>query len=652
MKYYFILAIIMASFTTFAQNDPTIMTVDGENVSLSEFEQIFWKNKKENETNKEELDEYVDLFTKFKLKVKAAEADGLDTTKKFLSEFGGYKTQLQKPYLIDTTTNEALIEEAYQRTVNEIRASHLLLLVKPDASPKDTLEAYKKISEIRAKIIQGKITFEKAAIKYSEDESVKVNKGDLGYFSAFRMVYPFEDAAYKTNIGSVSEPFRTQFGYHLVNPTATRKSRGKVKVAHIMVRVKKDATAQEKENAKKKIDEIYAKLSNGEDFGALVRDFSDDRNSVRKNGELEWVEAGRYFPEFEDAAYKLENDGDFSAPISTPAGLHILKRIQFKAIDNKETLRTELKNKIQRDPQRAQKTKNSFVNKLKKEYAFMETKANFRELALNINTKDLKSGKWTGAEVADLNKELFSFAGKSYTQKDFTNYLIELKSFPRGLSKSEYLDREYERYTANNLINFERSQLESKYPKYKSLLKEYRDGILLFEINDQKVWSYAVKDTAGLKKFYEANKQDYMWEDRVDARIFTSTNKKVIKKAYKLVKKGKIKSDSIVNYLNRDSQLNINLESGRFETANHEALKGKTYKDGVNKPQLEGSKYVMVAIDNRLPKSPKKLSESRGAFTAGYQEYLENEWIEELKAKYKVTIDKDVLYSIKKKPNH
>ncbi len=652
MKYYFILTIILASCTILAQNDPTIMTVAGEKVSLSEFEQIFWKNKKENETNKKELDEYVDLFTKFKLKVKAAEAEGLDTTKKFLSEFGGYKTQLQKPYLIDTTTNEALINEAYYRTVNEIRASHLLLLVKPDASPKDTLAAYKKISEIRDKIIQGKITFEKAAVKYSEDESVKVNKGDLGYFSAFRMVYPFEDAAYKTNIGAVSEPFRTQFGYHLVNPTATRKSRGKVKVAHIMVRVKKDATAQDKENAKKKIDEIYTKLQNGEDFATLVRDFSDDRNSVRKNGELEWVEAGRYFPEFEDAAYQLKNDGDISEPIATPAGLHILKRIQFKAIDNKETLRNELKNKIQRDPQRAQKTKNSFVNKLKKEYAFMETKANFRELALNINTKELQSGHWTGAEVADLNKELFSFAGKSYTQKDFTDYLVALKSFPRGLSKSEYLDREYDRFVSKTLIDFERNQLEAKYPKYKSLLKEYRDGILLFEINDQKVWSYAVKDTAGLKKFYETHKNEYMWEDRVDARIFTSTNKKVIKKAYKLVKKGKIKSDSIVNYLNKDSQLNISLESGRFETEKHEILKGKTFKDGVNKPKLDGSKYVLVVIDKRLPKAPKKLNESKGAFTAGYQKYLEDLWIKELKDKYSVTINKDVLYSIKKKPNH
>ena len=173
----------------------------------------------------------------------------------------------------------------------------------------------------------------------------------------------------------------------------------------------------------------------------------------------------------------------------------------------------------------------------------------------------------------------------------------------------------------------------------------------MFEINDQKVWSYAIKDTVGLKNFYESNKNDHLWEERVDARIFTSLDKKTIKKAYKLVNAGKLRNDSIVNLLNDDSQLNVNFESGRYEVSKNEYLEGKSWSTGVNKPEFKDNKYVLVAIDKVLPAGPKELKEARGAFTAAYQEYLEKQWVEELKAKYSVVINKDVVYSIKKKPS-
>jgi peptidyl-prolyl cis-trans isomerase SurA len=646
----FLLAILtVLTITSFAQSDPVIMSVDGEKVSRSEFEQIFWKNKKEDVTNQAELDEYVELFTKFKLKVRAAEAEGIDTTKKFLNEFNGYKIQLQKPYLVDTAINEELIQEAYYRTVNELKASHLLLLCGADQSPEDTLKVYNRIVSIQKDIAKGKLTFDEAAVKYSQDESVKVNKGNLGYFSAFRMVYPFEDAAYRTDMGKVSNPVRTQFGYHLINPTETRKSRGKVKVAHIMVRVQKNATDVERENALKKINEISAKIKEGENFGALVRDFSDDRNSVRRNGELDWVEPGKYYPEFEAAAFELKEDDAVSEPILTPAGYHILKRIQFKPVDNLADLRVELKNKIQRDSQRSLKTKTSFLNKLKASYGFVAFTQNFETYKNTVSDK-IKETRWKGEEVKNLKDELFAFDGQSYTQADFTAYLVTSNTYDQSLTKVEFLNRELDRFISATLTDFERSRLEEKYPAYKHLLKEYRDGLLLFEINDQKVWSYSVKDTAGLQKFYEANKQNFMWEDRVKARIFTSTDKKVIKKAYKLVKKGNIQSDSIVNYLNADSQLNCDLESGLFETESHEILSQTTYKKGVNKPVLVDNKYVLIAIDEQLPSRPKKLNEAKGAYTAAYQEYLEKMWLEELAAKYAVEVDNEVLYSIKTKP--
>ncbi len=635
MKYSVVtLLTILISFSAFAQkNDPVLMTINGEKVTKSEFEQIFWKNKKETTTTKKELDDYMVLFKKFKLKVAAAEEQGIDTTEKFKTELAGYKAQLERPYLVDTTLNEALIKEAYNRTQNEVKASHILIKVKKDASPADTLKAYNKILKIREDVLAKKISFKDAAKKYSEDPSAKQNSGNLGYFSAFRMVYPFENAAYNTKVGQISMPFRTQFGYHIVETEDIRKGRGKIKVAHIMIRVKEDLPKSEKENLKKKTQEIYQKIINGEDFSTLAKEYSEDRNSARKGGELAWINTGETFTEFDDAAFGLEKNGDISKPVRTPVGWHIIKRIDYKPVGTLEEMRSELKHKIQRDV-RSQKTRVQFINNLKKEYGFIENKA----LLSNFLNKEYKAEKET---------QLFSFANKSYSMYDFALYLVKAKKTD-NLTKSE-IDEVYDRYTSNELVEFEKTQLSRKYPSFKALLKEYRDGILLFDITDKKVWSKAVKDTSGLKEFYEKNKQNYVWENRIEGKIFSSSDKKIAKKAYKLAKKGKIENDSIINYLNKDSQLNIKLESGTFVNAEHELLKNTTWKKGLNKIKNIGDKYVFVIVDKNLPSAPKKLEEAKGLITAAYQEYLEKEWLKELENKFKITVNKDVLYTIKNK---
>lgn len=634
----------------FAQS-PVIMTVNNEKITLDEFEEIFWKNKKENVTNKEELDEYIELFTNFRLKVEAAEAAGLDTTNKFKSEFNGYKVQLQKPYLVDTSVTDELMKEAYYRTVNELRASHILIGVKQDASPEDTLKAYNQIMDIRKQILDGKTTFEAAAKQYSTDPSAKTNGGDLGFFSAFRMVYPFEDAAYKTKMGEISMPFRTRFGYHIVQPTDMRKSRGRVKVAHIMVLTKKKATEQDLANAEQKINEIYEKLEAGEDFATLVKDYSDDRNSVRRNGEIDWVEPGKYFKEFEEAAYGIAEDGAYTKPVKSPAGWHIIKRIEYQPLDNYEAMKLELKNKIQRDPVRAAKTKSSFVNKLKKEYAFTKNGKNYDAFVKELGkAKVIDQNYLVSVKEKMGTNELFSYGGISRTVGDLVDY-IKSKVKNQQIDKPEsFASFHFTNYVSHDITEFEKGRLEQKYPKYKSLLKEYRDGILLFEINDQKVWSYAIKDTAGLRAYYEAHKDEYMWKDRVEAQIFTSKDKKVIKQAYKLMKKGELRSDSIVNFLNKDSQLNVAFESGRFEEGKNDYLDNNEFSIGLNKPVLIDGKYVLVQIDKKIPAEPKKLYETKGAVTAAYQEYLEDQWITQLRGTYEVTVFKDVLYSIKEKP--
>lgn len=628
--------------------DPVLMTVNGVNVSKSEFEQIFWKNKKEDVATKEDLDEYIDLFTKFKLKVTEAEELGLDTVSSFVKELEGYKVQLQKPYLIDTKINEKLIEEAYYRINNEVRASHLLLMVKQDALPEDTLKTYNRIKQIRNEINSGKITFEEAAVKYSEDESVRVNKGDLGYFTAFRMVYPFESAAFNTAIGSVSEPFRTRFGYHLVKTVDLRKGRGTVKVAHIMLVNKKDATETEKENNRKKINEIYLKIQNGASFENMAVEFSEDRQSAAQGGELKWIKPGETFAEFDSVAFSLNENGKVAEPLLTPAGWHIIKRLDYKPVGTLESMRSELKNKIQRDS-RSQISKEIFIAKLKNEYGFKENRKALKEV-YKIMDSTAFIGKWKYTPNKKMKKVIAVFAGEKITLEDVAKFIERSQRPMKEDELNAMVNAKYDEYTVSRVIEYEKSQLENKHPEYKALLKEYRDGILLFEITDQKVWSKGVRDTSGLNEYYEKHKMEFMWPDRLKVKMFSSSNKEIIEEAYSLVRKGEIQNDSIVNYLNRDSQLNIKYEEGVLAIEDNEFLKGNNWNSGLNEPKVINKKFVFVVLEEKLPSAPKKIDEAKGLITAAYQNELETNWINNLKNKYPVVINEEVLYTITKKP--
>ncbi len=624
-----------------------LMTVNNVPVYKAEFEQIYWKNKKEKVATKEDLDEYMELFTKFKLKVTEAEDLGMDTVASFIKELDGYKVQLEKPYLVDKKVNEKLITEAYDRINTEIRASHILIKMDGSATPEDTLKAYNRIKNIREKILRGDLTFAEAAKRMSEDESAKQNHGDLGYFTAFRMVYSFESAAFNTPVGEISQPFRSRFGYHIVKTVDSRAGRGSVKVSHLMLSIKKDMSELDKENLRKKIYELYEKLGEGESFVKLAKEFSEDRQSKLKMGQEAWLKPGEAFLEFDSVAFSLKNNGDYSTPFLTKVGWHIIKKGDYKPVGDLESMRHELKNKIQRDV-RAQISKGKFIVKLKEEYAFNEVTKNKKELYKVIDNSVLK-GKWNPESTSKLEGELFSFADRTYSQQDFASYIASTQKPSKNKDIVKFIDNKYSKYVANMLMAYERTQLSKKYPEFRDLLKEYRDGILLFGITDEKVWSKGVEDTTGLKEYYELHKNEYMWPDRVDAKIFTSSNKKTIKAAYKLVKKGKIRHDSIVNYLNKESQLNIKFENGRFVENEKEVIKDFSWAMGLNKPQLIdelGGKYSFVIIDEKLPSQVKELKEAKGLITAAYQDYLEATWLDSLRKKYPIQINKDILYSI------
>lgn len=633
-----------------AQQDPVLMEIDGNPVTKSEFLQIYLKNNPDPQYDKASLDEYMLLFTKFKLKVAEAEALGYDTIPKLKKELEGYRKQLALPYLVDSAKNDELVQEAYQRTKTEIRASHILITIEQNASPADTLAAYNKILALKKRIEKGEDFASVAKGKNGSDDPSAVNNGgDLGYFNAFQMVYPFEDKAYNTSVGSVSEPFRTRFGYHIVKVTDKRSARGTIKAAHIMVAVPKTATAEDHSNAEKKINELYDNLVAGANFEELAKDHSDDPSSNQKGGELPVFGTGtttRMVPSFEDAAFAIKNNGDFSKPIKTDYGYHIIKRLDWTDVKSYEEMKKELQNKVNKD-ERSKKTQDSFVLKLKKEYDYK----NKSKKGLKWFNKNLDStyfvGKWN-ADKLKTDKTLFLLDGMKYGQKEFAAYLKENFRSARKDEIKTVVKNQYANWEKETILDYEETQLIDKHPDFKALVTEYHDGILLYEIMTDKVWNKAMKDTTGLKNYFEQNRSNYMWGNRMDAIVYECANQTIANQVYKMILNDTINSKHVLEAINKDSELNLRVRTNKFDTDQTAFLKDRDLQIGVNKPyELDGKIYV-VKVDEKLAPTYKEFKEAKGAVTSDYQNYLEAEWLSELNKKHTVKVYEEVLYAIGK----
>lgn len=627
-------------------NDPVLLTVGNSEVTKSEFESVYRKNNK----NDESLDKYLELYINFKLKVKEAEELGMDTVASFREELKGYRKQLAQPYLTDKDLNEKLLREAYDRTKQDVRASHILVKVGENALPKDTLEAYNKVMKIRQRILKGE-DFNKVAREkgISDDPSAKDNGGDLGYFTALQMVYPFETAAYNTPVGEVSTPVRTRYGYHIIKVHDKRAAQGEVQVAHIMVKTSAEMSAADSVNAKNKIEELYAKLQKGEDFAELAKTYSDDKPSAKKGGELPWFGTNRMPIEFEQASFALAKNGEISKPVKTKYGWHLIKRLDKKEVPSFDQMKNELKQKVSKDS-RTQQGRQSLIARLKKEYTFTETrkKAAFPALEAYYGIIDSSffDGKWTDAKASKLNATMFTLAGKAYTQAEFTQFLLKNQSRRAKSDVREVVNTMYNNWVDETIIAYEESKLEQKYPEFKALMQEYRDGILLFELTDKKVWSKAVKDTAGLKAFYEKNKENYKWDERADVTIYTAANEEIAKNVRKMLKKGKNEKE-IMEAVNKSSQLNLQTESRLFNKGEN-AIVDANWNPGTSADKkLENGKISFVVVHKLLKPEPKTLAEAKGLVTADYQAHLEKEWLEELRKKYAVKVNREVLATIK-----
>ncbi|KXK46455.1 MAG: PpiC-type peptidyl-prolyl cis-trans isomerase [Bacteroidetes bacterium OLB10] len=626
-----------------AANDPVLVTIAGMPVTKSEFERVYYKNNnKATADDEKSIRDYMELFINYKLKVKEAEALKMDTSKAFTDELIGYRKQLAQPYLTDQNVNDNLIREAYDRLQKDVRASHILIKVSQDTLPKDTLAAYNRIMKIRERLIKG-ADFAKMARDSSEDPSAKENGGDLGYFTGLQMVYPFETAAYNTKPGQISMPVRTRFGYHLIKVADVRPAVGEIHTAHIMIRVNANDPDSVKNEAKRKIFEIYNKLKSGEKFEDLAKQYSDDKGTAMNGGVLPWFGTGKMVPEFEKAAFALSKDGDYTEPVQTPYGWHIIKRLEKRGIPSFEDKKNEIKNQIMRDS-RSELGKASLVARIKNENGFKENIAAKDEFIKSLDST-LANGTFNDSVALKKIKTIFTLGGKNYTTFDFAQFLAKHQTKRTGISSQAIAHSQYEHFVEDVCISHEESQLDRKYPEFHSLMNEYGDGILLFDLTDKMVWSKAVKDTTGLENFYDKNKNNYMWGERLDAVIYTCKNADVASQARKLIKKKKSDSE-IAATLNKDSSLNINIKDGKFSKGDNEYIDEIAWVPGLSNDISKNNQVVFVKVNAILAPQAKKLDEARGLITADYQNFLEKTWINELRSKYSFKVNEDVLKTL------
>lgn len=633
------------SVSLVAKND-VIVKIGDKAFTKSEYEVIYQKNNTQlsDQSEIKSPSEYLDLFIDYKLKVIAAENQGLDTAKSFIDELAGYRKELAKPYLTDVTVTDSMIKEAYYRTVNDVQASHILLTLAEDATPEDTLKLYTKIIDIRNQFLKGEKSFEELAKEFSEDPSAKQNGGELGYFNAFNMVTPFENAAFTTPVGEVSMPVRTRFGYHLIYVTDHRKTLGEVKVAHIMKMFSnwRDVSSEEDARYKSIADSLYQLLLNGADYAQLAADNSDDKGTKDKGGDMNWISGTFRVPEFTNAAFALKEIGDFTPPVRSPYGYHIIKLLDRRSPKSFDEMKGELAQKVKNDPERSKHSKESYINKMKKEYGFVTFSENIEKLKEFIKLQGDTLPDIIPANMLEL--PLYKMDDSIYTSKSFFDTLNKTIGNKNNRGSKMAMD-ELAAYNEKVVDQYVSSTLDLYHPEFAQIMQEYRDGMLLFAIMQEEVWDKAVKDTLGLEQFYEEHKSKYVWDEHFDGLLIHCYNSAALDSCKKMIAEGITDPEILKDKINTNNKQQIKIVKGKWE-------KGDNYN--VDYFVFDGPKSTNV--DDKLDLTvgslveagePKLLDEARGLYISDYQDQLEKNWIAKLRSTYKIEVNKKLLKKIK-----
>lgn len=621
------------------------MTIGDTPVTLEEFKANYEKNNTNvlEAKDKKTPEEYLDLYINFKLKVLEAKSLGYDTVRSFVEELKGYRKELSRPYLTDVSYNEEMIKTAYYRTQHERKASHILIMASPEATAADTLKAWNKISDVRKKILEG-ADFNEMALKHSEDPSAKENKGLLGYFSAFQMVYPFEDMAYKTPVGQVSEILRTRFGYHIIKVHDERLTRGEIKVAHIMKMFPRQASDETIANLKIKIDSIYQLVTSGQDFAALAKKYSDDKQSAAEGGVMNWFTPTNMVPEFAEASFALNKDGDVSPVIRTPYGWHIIKRIELRTTPPFEKMRSELETKIKNNPAISKYSDEAFDNKLREAYQLKINKENFDKLGAFVGDS-IKAKGWPDNANAIKDGLLIQFANQTRTVGNFISYLNDQKFLAGAPNASPQLKNMLNKYINQELISYEDALLEKKHPEFARVINEYHDGILLFNVSKDKIWDVASNDSARLQQFYDTTPKKYFFGDRFKGwMIKTKDNETRLKIETLLDQKASMTMQEIKDLFNTPTENNVEITEIAVEKGDDPVVDYYIWSG----PKPAGFDETTTFVQGKIVQNEQKsLKDAWGLYSSDFQEQVEKEWIDSLRKKYPVKINKKVLSKIK-----
>jgi len=564
-------------------SNQTILKINNEEILASDFLYLYAKNYEQEEGayTIKSLEEYYELFLNFKMKVFEAKQQKLHRKDAFIKEFKTYRDQLAAPYLTDSEVTEEIIQEAYERLQYEVKAAHILIRIPANATAEDTLAAYKKIEDLRLKAANGE-DFNQLAAQFSEDPSAKQNQGNLGYFTALQMVYPFENAAFNTTAGSVSTPVRTRFGYHILKVEDKRPASGEITAAHILVR----SNQAQDSAAYQKITEIHKQLLQGEDWDKLCKQFSEDQGSKAKGGLLRPFTSGMMVAPFSEAAFQLKNPGDFSAPFKTPYGWHIVKLINKKLPGTFEEMRPEIERKIKKDT-RNNVPQQVFIEQLKKDLKFNLSNEAKNNVFAQVDERILAAKFDLPKDETLLNTTIFSLNDTfKVNAGQFYNYIKTNQRLQKNITPQQYLELMFNAFTNEQIIAYEDAHLSKKYPEFGYVEKEYYEGLLLFEIMENEVWNKAVEDSVGLKAYFNNNRDNYKWGNRIKTVMLDASDKAILKKAARKYETGIFPStikeevlpmemnslqwgdsilnkiDNILSMLIKDTALYVNIECG------------------------------------------------------------------------------------------
>ena len=645
-----LLLMFLVSVSVFSQKKKDILlTIGDEPVLVNEFKRVYAKNLDlVQDDSQKDVEGYLDLFIDYKLKVKEAYAQKLNETEEYEKEFSKYQEQLSRNYLSEDNVTSKLIKEAYDRSLIEINADHILIVSRFDDLPQDTLIAYNKLKVLREKALAGE-DFTKLVKENSEEPGAKEREGKLGYFSAFAMVYPFENEAYNTPVGEISNIVRTQFGFHILKIIERRPKAHKINASHIMISNRIEGRNFEPED---RIREIYAKLQQGEAYESLAKQYSDDKNSAKNGGKLRpFTKGDLRSTRFEDAAFKLEKIGDISEPIETSFGWHIIKLDEIFTLPTFEEEKENIEKRVKTSDRATIVTKKinqSIIDK----YGFSEGE-DYLTFFVDFLGDEILTKKWKLQEVPEgQNKLLFTIGKKNVFFNDFAKFIMKRQASSKPYKIKESLIKDYYNdYKEKEIKQYFKDQLEVENEEYAAVINEYRSGLLIFDVMDRNIWTKAKEDTLGMQSFYDANKENYKWKERVEAIIVSATDEVVAKKAKELLEKN-ISEKEIKETLNIDKKVQVIINSGTFEKGQRELPENFEAISGTSKIYTNEGAFIVVKVNKILEPSVKLLEEVKGKVMSDYQTYLEVNWMKELRNKNEVVINKKALKKIKKELNN